>query len=118
MSCPQSDSVSVRFLLTAEAEPGSLSRLLAPFARRSVVPDSIKAERRGDQLVVEIGLAAAPAALLHAIEGNLRQTVGVARLDRKEQTPLRAPAQEDRAFLARMRRAEEHAAGRAYEALK
>jgi len=90
-----------------------MPRLLAPFARRSLVPDSITAERRGDHLVVEIGLVAAPAALLRAIEGNLRQTVGVARLDRKERAALHPPAHEHRALMARMNRTDEHDAGRA-----
>jgi hypothetical protein len=71
---------SVRFELMAEAEPGLLPRVLAPFARRDLVPDRVKSRREGAGLVVEIGMDAMPSEMLHLVEGNLRQVVGVVRL--------------------------------------
>ncbi len=68
---------SVRFTLTAEAAPGLLPRLLVPFARRDLTPDSIDARRDGEAMQVEIAMAAMPAEMVHLVEGNLRQTVGV-----------------------------------------
>jgi hypothetical protein len=68
---------SVRFTLTAEAEPGLLPRLVMPFARRDLTPDSFECIRSGTMLRVEIGMAAMPAEMVHLVEGNLRQTVGV-----------------------------------------
>ena len=70
----------VRFEMTVEAEPGLLPRLLAPFARRDLVPDRVRSRREGGSLLVEIGMEAMPSAMLHLIEGNLRQVVGVVRL--------------------------------------
>lgn len=70
----------VRFELLADAEPGVLSRVLAPFARRDLVPDDFRSRRIGDALRVEIGMAEMPSGTLHLVEGNLRQVVGVRRL--------------------------------------
>ncbi len=70
----------VRFEMLAEAEPGLLPRLLAPFARRDLIPDHVRSRREGAALVVEIGMAAMPSEMLHLVEGNLRQVVGVVRL--------------------------------------
>ena len=71
---------SVRFEMMADAEAGLLPRLLAPFARRDLVPDQVRSRREGPGLVVEIGMAAMPSEMLHLVEGNLRQVVGVLRL--------------------------------------
>lgn len=71
---------SVRFTLTTEADPGMLPRLLVPFARRDLTPDSLDCIRIGDHLRVAITMAAMPAEMVHLIEGNLRQTVGVTAL--------------------------------------
>ena len=70
----------VRFELVAEAEPGLLARVIAPFARRDLIPDRVRARREGALLVVEIGMDAMPSEMLHLVEGNLRQIVGVVRL--------------------------------------
>jgi hypothetical protein len=66
--------------MMAEAEPGLLPRLLAPFARRDLVPDRVRSRREGASLVVEIGMDAMPSEMLHVVEGNLRQVIGVVRL--------------------------------------
>ena len=68
---------SVRFTVTADADPGLLARLIQPFARRDLTPDSFESLRKADSLRVEIGMAAMPAEMVHLVEGNLRQTVGV-----------------------------------------
>lgn len=76
---------AVRFTLVAEAGPGLLPRLLAPFARRDLTPDSIEARREGEEMVVEIAMAAMPAEMVHLVEGNLRQTVGVRSVARRQE---------------------------------
>lgn len=76
---------SVRFTLVAEAAPGLLPRLLGPFARRDLTPDSIEARRDGEEMQVEIAMAAMPAEMVHLVEGNLRQTVGVRSLVRRQE---------------------------------
>jgi hypothetical protein len=69
---------AVRFTLLTEAEPGLLPRLLLPFAKRDLVPDDFCSRRTGDGgLLVEIGMAAMPAEMVHLVAGNLRQVVGV-----------------------------------------
>ena len=73
-------SRAVTFELLADAEPGMMPRLLAPFARRDLCPDLVRARRTGETMRVEIGVAALPAEALPLIEGNLRQVIGVRRL--------------------------------------
>jgi hypothetical protein len=73
-------SRAVRFELQADAEPGLLPRVLATFARRDLLPDRVKARREGNSMVVNVGMEAMPAEMLHLVEGNLRQIVGVQRL--------------------------------------
>lgn len=80
--------VSVRFFLDAEADPGLLPRLLAPFARRDLTPDRMWSHRSGGTMHVEIALNAMPAHELHLVEGNLRQVVGLHRLSRQEDLSL------------------------------
>ncbi len=86
------DTVSVLFSLHAEAEPGTLPRLLQPFARRDLVPDQVKCRREGDTLLVELGMHAMPAGELHLVEGNLAQVIGVRRLEVMRRARLRAAA--------------------------
>ena len=69
--------MDVRFMLDAEAVPGLLSRLLQPFARRDLVPDRMWSHRNGALLHAEIAMHAMPADVVHLVEGNLRQIVGV-----------------------------------------
>jgi hypothetical protein len=74
---------TVRFLLMADPEPGLLPRLLAPFARRGLIPDLVLARRAGDALAVEIAMDAMPGEMLHLVEGNLRQVVGLRSVTRE-----------------------------------
>jgi len=76
---------SVRFTLTAEPSPGLLGRLLAPFAKRDLTPDSVEAWRAGDEMQVQIAMEAMPAEMVHLVEGNLRQVVGVQSLTRRQE---------------------------------
>lgn len=76
---------SVRFSVTAAACPGLLPRLLQPFAKRDIVPDVFEAHRVGDDLRVEIAVAAMPAEIVHLVEGNLRQIVGVTAVLRRQE---------------------------------
>jgi len=68
---------SVRFSVQADSHPGLLPRLLQPFAKRDLVPDSFAAERRGEAVRVDIAMDRMPAEMVHLVEGNLRQVVGV-----------------------------------------
>lgn len=76
---------SVRFTLVADVAPGLLPRLLAPFARRDLTPDSVECWRSGEEMRVEIAMAAMPAEMVHLVEGNLRQVVGVHSLVRRQE---------------------------------
>jgi len=69
--------LSVRFMLDADTDPGLLSRVLQPFAKRDLVPDRMWSHRNGGTVHVEIALAAMPGEIVHLVEGNLRQVVGV-----------------------------------------
>ena len=70
----------VRFDVLADSEPGLLSRTFAPFARRDLVHSQFCARRDGALLLIEIGMEAMPPEMLHVVEGNLRQIVGVQRV--------------------------------------
>ena len=83
---------SVSFELVADAEPGLLPRLLVPFARRDLVPDQIRTRRHGDVIVASLGMEAMPSEMLHLVEGNLRQIVGLRRLEVLLRADVRAVA--------------------------
>lgn len=76
--------LSARFRVLADAEPGLLPRLLQPFAKRDLTPDLMTSRREGECLRVEIALTAMPAEMVHLVEGNLAQVVGVRRLEVEE----------------------------------
>jgi hypothetical protein len=73
-------AVSVRFMIDADSSPCLVPRLLAPFARRNLIPDRMWSHRDGDSLHVELAMHAMPGEVVHLIEGNLRQVVGVRNL--------------------------------------
>ncbi|MES2710891.1 MAG: hypothetical protein V4653_04875 [Pseudomonadota bacterium] len=80
-----SDTVllAVRFRVLADAEPGLLPRMLNPFAKRDLTPDLMTARREGTMLRVEIACVM-EADMVHLVEGNLGQVVGVRRLETEE----------------------------------
>jgi hypothetical protein len=85
-------AVSVRFLIDADCSPGLLSRLLQPFAKRDLVPDRMWSHRAGDTMHVEIAVEAMPAEVIHLVEGNLSQIVGVRGVTRVARPCLRQVA--------------------------
>ncbi len=85
-------SVDVRFMLDADAAPGLLTRLLQPFAKRDLIPDRMWSHRSGETLHVEIAMAAMPAEVVHLVEGNLRQVVGVRTLTQVRPEEMRQAA--------------------------
>jgi hypothetical protein len=92
MSDALNSTVSVRFLLDADASPGLLPRLLQPYAKRDLVPDRMWSHRSGDIVHVEIAMEAMPADVVHLVEGNLRQVIGVRTVTRLAQAHLRQVA--------------------------
>ena len=82
-------TVAVRFILDAEPSPGLLSRLLQPFAKRDLVPDRVWAYRSATDLHVEIAMEAMPSDIVHLVEGNLRQVIGIRQLSQRCPTRLR-----------------------------
>jgi len=82
MSPDRPPSVAVRFMLDADPFPGLLSRLLEPFAKRDLIPDRMWSHRGAEIMHVEIAMQAMPAEVVHLVEGNLRQVVGLRSLAR------------------------------------
>ena len=72
---------SVSFDVQADADPGLLPRVLVPFARRDLMPDQIRARRSGDSVQATLDLFEMPSEMVHLVEGNLRQIVGVRRVE-------------------------------------
>src|ERR1700729_527167 len=96
-SAHQSDDLAppevfVRFLLDADSSPGLLSRLLQPYAKRDLIPDRMWSHRSGDTIHVEIAMEAMPAEMVHLVEGNLNQVVGVRSVSRVARSCLRQVA--------------------------
>lgn len=92
MTTEQSSVIFVRFLLDADASPGLLSRLLQPYAKRDLVPDRMWSYRVSDIMHVEIAMEAMPAEVVHLVEGNLLQVVGVRSVSRIARSCLRQVA--------------------------
>jgi hypothetical protein len=88
----QPSVVFVRFLLDADPSPGLLSRLLQPYAKRDLVPDRMWSHRSGETIHVEIAMEAMPAEMVHLVEGNLTQVVGVRSVSRVARSCLRQVA--------------------------
>jgi hypothetical protein len=88
----QPSTVFVRFLLDADVSPGLPSLLLQPYAKRDLVPDRMWSHRAGDTVHVEIAMEAMPAEVVHLVEGNLLQVVGVRSVSRVARSCLRQVA--------------------------
>ena len=83
---------SVCFELVADADPGLLPRLLVPFARRDLLPDLVRTRRQGDVITASLAMHAMPSEMVHLVEGNLRQVVGLRRLEVVIRADVRAVA--------------------------
>jgi len=84
--------VEARFTVTAEAFPGLLSRVLEPFAKRGLIPDTLRAARDGAVMRAEVALHAMPLGMVHLVAGNLGQIVGVRRVEAMEGRVVRLAA--------------------------
>ena len=69
----------LHYRMTADCDPGLLPRVLEVFAKRSLVPDTLRAGRRadGDGLSIELRIAAIEPAKARHIAACLRESVGV-----------------------------------------
>ena len=85
-------TTNVLFTVEAFAEPGLLSRLLQPFAKRDLTPDHMLARREGEMLHVELGMGEMPAEMVHLVAGNLGQVIGVTRVSETRREALRRAA--------------------------
>jgi hypothetical protein len=74
---------AVRFQVDADPSPGLLPRLLQPFARRDLVPDNFHAVHADGVVTVGIQMEAMPSEMVHLVEGNLWQVVGVRQVSRR-----------------------------------
>lgn len=91
-SAPEQTEVAVRFMLDTDAGPGLLPRLLQPFAKRDLTPDRMWSHRSGGTMHVEIAMTAMPREVVHLIEGNLRQVVGVRTVVQVRHEPMQRAA--------------------------
>lgn len=85
-------AVAVRFLLDADPSPGLLPRLLQPFAKRDLTPDRMWSHLGPQGMHVEIAMAAMDVDIVHLVEGNLRQVVGVRQVTRLREASRRHAA--------------------------
>lgn len=67
----------VRYDVRAVSGPGLLNALLAPFSRRGLDLDLLRARRYGDVTVAEITVTEMPSVLLAGCEADLRRVIGV-----------------------------------------
>jgi hypothetical protein len=84
--------VSVRFLVTADASPGLLPRLLQPLAQRDLMADVMHAVRESEVVRVEFQMNAMPAEMVHLVAGNLGQVIGVHGVRVEQPAALRVAA--------------------------
>ena len=68
---------SVRYDVRAVSGPGLLNALLAPFSRRGLDLDLLRARRYGDTTITEITVNEMPSAFLAGCEADLRRVIGV-----------------------------------------
>ena len=68
---------AVRYSVIADPSPGLLPRLLQPFAKRDLTPDLFEARTANATVRVEIAMGDMPAEMVHLVQGNLQQVVGV-----------------------------------------
>ncbi len=76
---------AVRFTVLAEPDPGLLPRLLQPFAKRDLTPDSFEARVSKEGIRIDIAMSAMPAEMVHLVVGNLGQTIGVTSVTHRQE---------------------------------
>jgi acetolactate synthase regulatory subunit len=77
---PTPDHPTACFAISAQPEPGTLLRVLEPFAKRGLVPSRCHAVCGGAgmiELVVDIQITGLDPALVELVAASLRQIVGV-----------------------------------------
>jgi hypothetical protein len=89
---PDEPLVAARFTVLAEASLGLLSRVLEPFAKRDLIPDSVRAQRDGEGVRAEVALHAMPLGMVHLVAGNLGQIIGVSGVEAMEGRVVRLAA--------------------------
>jgi hypothetical protein len=76
-------SVSARYLVQGQSDPGLLSRLIEPFAKLGTVPSRVHATCEsgdGSQMTVDLRLSAVAPRTAELIEHSLRRVIGVSQL--------------------------------------
>ncbi|SMH52094.1 hypothetical protein [Azospirillum agricola] len=77
----------VGFSVVADADPGTLPRILELVAKRGLVPEALSSLLAGDTLVVEMEVTGLPKAESDHIGNCLRQIPMVARVTMAERAP-------------------------------
>ena len=90
--CPDAPRVAARFTVIADAFPGLLPRVLEPFAKRDLIPDTVRVARQGAAMRTEITMEAMPLGMVHLVAGNLGQIIGVHRVEAMEGRVVRLAA--------------------------
>ncbi|MBM3587636.1 MAG: hypothetical protein FJX33_07475 [Alphaproteobacteria bacterium] len=75
-----SSPLPTRFDLRAESSPGLLPRLLQPFAKRNVTPDSFQVRQGIEEMEITIACQDLEPGVAVLIAGNLGQVIGVSRV--------------------------------------
>ena len=92
-SRPTDPNRLVRFALRADADPGTLPRVLELFAKRGLVPLSLSSRLLGDELAVEVETSGMVAAESNHVGNCLRQIPMVLTVTGTERTvPVDLPA--------------------------
>ena len=76
---------AVRFTVFGDPAPGLLPRLLMPFAKRDLTPDSFEARLTGETMRVDIAMESMPAEMVHLVVGNLGQIIGVINVTHRQE---------------------------------
>ncbi len=79
-SRPADSSRCVAFTLQADADPGTLPRVLALFAKRGLVPESLTSRLAGDRLALEVAVVGMAPAESNHVANCLRQIPTVRRV--------------------------------------
>ena len=83
------------FSVLAQADPATLPRVLAPFAKRGLIPERVQASRGNapkDDLLIDLQLADTDPALAHAVAQELRRQICVETVLLVEKQPCQANA--------------------------